>query len=83
MSFTIPANARAAAKHRIAPAAIEEDSMANEAEMLLPAGETAKAHWLDLGFRLIILALTAAWLVASAIGGGPVATNGTTIATTR
>jgi hypothetical protein len=83
MSITTPASGQTGASRRIAPVTIEEDSMAGDVEMLLQPGQTARSRWLDLCFRLIILALAALWLLVPPAGGAPMATDGKAIATTR
>lgn len=54
-----------------------------ETQLLLqPAGE-ARGRWFDLGFRLIILALAALWLLMPPAGGGRHAADTKAVATTR
>lgn len=69
-----PASGRAADR-------IAEDSMNSEVEKLIAPGRHER--WLDLCFRLIILALAAFWLLTPPAGGAPNAANVKAAATTR
>ena len=64
---------------------IDEDRPDAELEALLPrsAASEARGRWFDLGFRLIILALAALWLLMPPAGGGRHAADTKAVATTR
>lgn len=83
MSMSAPASGRSAAERGIPPVTTEEDGMANEVETLVLPGDAVRSRWLDLCFRLIVLALAALWLLMPPAGGAQVATDGKAIATTR
>ncbi|WP_293798594.1 hypothetical protein [uncultured Bosea sp.] len=48
-----------------------------------PSASEARGRWFDLGFRLIILALAALWLLMPPAGGGHRAADEKAVATTR
>lgn len=84
MSVAAPAPGRTGGARRpITRAAGEEDSLMREVDELLSSGDEAGTRWLDLCFRLIILALAAFWLLMPPADGAHGATDGKTIATTR
>ncbi|WP_377848314.1 hypothetical protein [Bosea sp. UC22_33] len=60
---------------------VDEDGP-DDAFEILPASE-ARGRWFDLGFRLIILALAALWLLMPPAGGGHRAADEKAVATTR
>lgn len=60
---------------------IEEDSMNSEVEKLI--APSRHERWLDLCFRLIILALAAFWLLTPPAGGAQNAADVKAAATTR
>ncbi|WP_089175335.1 hypothetical protein [Bosea sp. AS-1] len=66
-----------------APTSSKDDSLAREANELLSSAEAGGTRWLDLCFRLIVLALAALWLLMPPTDGAHVATDGKAIATTR
>ncbi|WP_306226281.1 hypothetical protein [Bosea beijingensis] len=62
-------------------AGIDEDGP--DAAFEVPPASEARGRWFDLGFRLIILALAALWLLMPPAGGGQNAADEKTVATTR
>ena len=62
-------------------AGVDDDGPDDDFE-ILPASE-ARGRWFDLGFRLIILALAALWLLMPPAGGGHRAADEKAVATTR
>jgi hypothetical protein len=76
-----PAPGQVNAGQRAAAHGIAEDSMNSEAEKLLPPARNER--WLDLCFRLTILALAAFWLLTPPAGGAQNAAEMKAVATTR
>ncbi|MCR4521803.1 MULTISPECIES: hypothetical protein [Bosea] len=64
---------------------IDEDRPDAEFETLLPrpVASEARGRWFDLGFRLIILALAALWLLTPPAGNERIAADEKAVATTR
>lgn len=64
---------------------IDGDGSDTAFEMLSPhpSASEARGRWFDLGFRLIILALAALWLLMPSAGGGHRVADEKAVATTR
>jgi len=67
---------------RSRPSVAVDDDGPDDAFEIRPASE-ARGRWFDLGFRLIILALAALWLLMPPAGGGHRAADEKAVATTR